>query len=160
MSAIIASFLGITSNDLSLEIPDNQDFGDYTTSVAMRAFADKTFLEKLPESLRIAKNPYELAANIVNAIEEKGELSDYIEKILAIKPGFINIWLKDEVLIDNLIQISKSNYYYGSSDIGKTSGWLLIILLQILPKDFLLATSAQPLLGNRFITFMNFWVIR
>lgn len=156
LSAIIASFLGITSNDLSLEIPDNQDFGDYTTSVAMRAFADKTFLEKLPESLKIAKNPYELAANIVNAIEEKGELSDYIEKILAIKPGFINIWLKDEVLIDNLIQISKSNYYYGSSDIGKNKRVVIDYSSPNIAKRFSIGHLRSTIIGQSLYNIYEF----
>ena len=51
------------------------------------------------------KAPHELAENIISELKEKNNLKSVIEKIEIAGPGFINFWLKKDVLVDNLIQI-------------------------------------------------------
>ncbi len=156
IAEVVASSLGIVTSELLLEIPENQDFGDYTTSIAMRAFADKSLLEKLPESVRDSKDPYDLASSLVVFLEEKTDLLNYVEKILAIKPGFINIWLKDEILVDNLIHISKKHYYYGSSDIGRNKRVVIDYSSPNIAKRFSIGHLRSTIIGQSLYNIYEF----
>jgi arginyl-tRNA synthetase len=73
--------------DFSVEIPANKDFGDYSTNVAMI----------------LKKNPVEIAEKIK---------SDLFKKI-EIKNGFINFFVSDKYIIDNLKKIDKD---FGKND--------------------------------------------
>ena len=80
--------MGVVDLDPVVEISDMPGHGDYTTNVAMH----------LTKILR--KSPMAIAEEIVEQLEKdnrtkKGE----IERIEAVKPGFINFFLSDEILI-------------------------------------------------------------
>jgi arginyl-tRNA synthetase len=90
-----------------VEATDNPDFGDYTANVAMvKAKSD-------------GKKPRDLAEETVAKLKSSKELQKIVEKVEIAGPGFINFWLKSDVLVSNLIQISKEKEKYGKSDIGK-----------------------------------------
>lgn len=96
-----------------VEATENLEFGDYTANVAMvRAKENK-------------ENPKELAERIAGELRENHNLESIIEKIEAAGPGFINFWLKTDVLLSNLTQIDSEKGKYGTSDLGK--GKLAII---------------------------------
>jgi len=94
-------------SEVNLEFPENEAFGDYSTNVALVLSKEK------------GKNPRELAEKIKKDLEEKDNLKSVIEKIDIAGPGFINFWLKKDVLVDNLIQIETAKEQYGTSGIGK-----------------------------------------
>ncbi|NOY89249.1 MAG: hypothetical protein GXO93_07675, partial [FCB group bacterium] len=77
--------------DLSIELspPSNHQFGDYTTNIAMQT------------SPILKKNPFLIAQNIVKNLPQ----TDLIEKVEALKPGFINFWISKDVLIKNLKKV-------------------------------------------------------
>jgi arginyl-tRNA synthetase len=77
-----------------IEKPQNESFGDYSSNVALVA------------SKILKKNPFDLANEIVEKLNNK--LSDLpnIDKIKAVKPGFINFYLSEEYLISQLNLIS------------------------------------------------------
>ncbi|MDO9028294.1 MAG: arginine--tRNA ligase [Candidatus Roizmanbacteria bacterium] len=80
-----------------LDHPANPDFGDYSTSVAL----------KLTKILK--KSPFEIAQKIVKNLSK--DLN--IKKVEVIKPGFINFWISDEFLVLNvsdLLKKEKLNY--------------------------------------------------
>ena len=52
-------------------------------------------------------------------LQDKSNLKSVIKKIEVAGPGFINFWLKDDVLVDNLIQIDSTKEKYGTSNDGK-----------------------------------------
>lgn len=85
--------------DIVVDVPENNEFGDYSTNVAM-------ILAK-----KEGKNPQELAEEIVKKIEVAGLPA----KALA-TAGFINFYLSKEVLLENLEKVDEK---YGSSDVGK-----------------------------------------
>lgn len=89
-------------NNIELELPENESFGDYSTNVALG--------EK-------GKNPREVAEAIVKKLRLFKQLNNFVEKIEVAGPGFINFWLKRDVLVDNLIQIDSEKEKYGSSDL-------------------------------------------
>jgi arginyl-tRNA synthetase len=90
--------------EINLEFPGDESFGDYTTNIAL-ILAKKT-----------NSNPHELALEIVSKLDIDPDLDPIIEKIEVAGPGFINFWLKRDVLVDNLIQIDKQEEEYGRSD--------------------------------------------
>ncbi|MFQ6777807.1 MAG: arginine--tRNA ligase [Alphaproteobacteria bacterium] len=70
----------------SLEIPRNRDFGDFSTNAAM--VGAKT----------AHKNPRELANEILPKLQEL----DFVESVNIAGPGFINIKIKDEFILQNV----------------------------------------------------------
>lgn len=88
-----------------IEVSANPQFGDYSSSVALK------------KSKEFGKPPREVAEEIVEDLKKKKEFNDLIEKTEIAGPGFINFWLKNDVLVDNLIHISKQKEVYGKSNI-------------------------------------------
>ena len=76
----------------NVEVESAQDLshGDYTTNVALKSSKEK------------GKNPKLLAEEVVSNLSKDEELSQYISKVEVAGPGFINFWLKDEVLSKEL----------------------------------------------------------
>ncbi len=95
--------MGVESPDIDLDYPANSDFGDYSTSVAL----------KLTKILK--KNPFEIAKNIVKNLPE----SVNIKKVEVIKPGFINFWISDGQLINQLIKVVKDDFNFPKYYLGK-----------------------------------------
>lgn len=86
--------------DISIEIPNNKQFGDYSSNVALKE-ANKVNMKSLEFATKIA-----------------GEINDpCITKVEVAGPGFINFYLKDDYLFDNLNTII-TDEEYGKSDIG------------------------------------------
>ncbi len=91
--------------DFSVSYPPNEKMGDYTTNAAM--IAAKVF----------KKAPMEIANAIKSKV--KSQKSKVIEKVEVIAPGFVNFYLKPEIVRKNLAAILKQNDKYGSSKVGK-----------------------------------------
>jgi len=87
-----------------LEKPANSDFGDYSTSIALK-------LTKL-----LKKNPAEIAQDIVNNLPKNNN----IKKVEVIKPGFINFWINDDFLVKNVFDLlKKEKIDYPEHHLGK-----------------------------------------
>lgn len=86
--------LGIKDVDPTLEKPANSDFGDYSTSLPL----------KLTKQLK--KNPMIIAGEIVKNFPK----TDSIKKVEIVKPGFINFWISDVQLINQLNKISQDDF--------------------------------------------------
>lgn len=94
--------LGFTSTDIILSIPKNSAFGDYSTNLALQ-------LAKLNSSSG-KQSPTEIANKIIQRVKESDESKDkYLEKIEVAGGGFINFFLKDEILIKNMGDLSVPN---------------------------------------------------
>jgi arginyl-tRNA synthetase len=85
---------------ISLEFPENDLFGDYTTNVAMIS------------GLK--------AEEIVEKLKKDNDLASFISKIEIKEPGFINFFLAETALIDELGEIKEQGEKYGSSEFGKS----------------------------------------
>ncbi|MBI3486118.1 arginine--tRNA ligase [Candidatus Daviesbacteria bacterium] len=84
------SKLGYESSDIVLSIPENIDFGDYTTNVALQL------------SKQNLANGEQSSVDIASKILEKFGHPHYLERIEVAGPGFLNFFIKDELLIKNL----------------------------------------------------------
>ena len=87
--------LGVNNIDFNLDCPTNSNFGDYSTSIAL----------KLVKILK--KTPLEIAGSIIKNLEKNIN----IKKIEILKPGFINFWLSDEFLISNTLNLLKNEKF-------------------------------------------------
>ena len=79
--------LGFPPAEVVLSIPENEQFGDYSTNVPLQ-------LSKLE-----AKKTYQSAQEIANDILDHFGHPEYLERIEVAGPGFINFYLKDQALI-------------------------------------------------------------
>jgi arginyl-tRNA synthetase len=89
--------LNIKDIDVQLEQPANPDFGDFSSSVALKLTRD------------LKKNPVDIAEEIAKNLPKNPN----IKKVEVIKPGFINFWISDEFLkknIHDLLEKEKINY--------------------------------------------------
>jgi len=87
----------------TLEKPANSDFGDYSTSVAL----------KLTKQLK--KNPLVIAEEIKKNFPK----IDFIEKIDVVKPGFVNFWISNVQSINRLTEIVENKFIYPEYHLGK-----------------------------------------
>ena len=95
--------INIKDVDVSLEKPANSDFGDYSTSIAL----------KLTKQLK--KNPMLIAEEIKKNFPK----TDFIEKIDVVKPGFVNFWISTVQSINRLTEIVEKGFVYPKYYLGK-----------------------------------------
>jgi arginyl-tRNA synthetase len=93
-------------SEVKVECPKEKKNGDYAVSVALE-------ISKI-----LKKNPLEVAEDIKKEIPEN--FLSIFEKIEIVKPGFINFFLSENYLIDELKRILKEKDKYGSNKIKKT----------------------------------------
>ncbi len=87
-----------------VETPQNPDFGDYSTNVAM----------KLSRTLR--RNPMDIAAPIVQELER---LLPEAGSVTVARPGFINFKLKQDALSGLIDKVIAAGEDYGRNDSGR-----------------------------------------
>lgn len=90
----VVSELGYQDTDILLSIPKNSSFGDYSTNLALQLAKQKEGIGK--------QNPTVIANKIVDSLQLSVSSKDYIEKVEVAGGGFINFFIKDEILIKNL----------------------------------------------------------
>lgn len=91
-------------NEVNLEIPENENFGDYSSNIAL---------------LGKKQNPRQVAEHIVKKLKTDKDLLKICDRIEIAGPGFINFWLKKDILVDNLKQIDIGKENFGKSVKGK-----------------------------------------
>lgn len=104
---IISKIKEVVGDDVKIRLdrPSDSAHGDFTTNIALSA------------AKKLGKNPLDLASQLRTVL---GDLSQ-IEKIEVAGPGFINLFLKKEDLLENLKKIlsEKDGYGKSSSNRGK-----------------------------------------
>lgn len=84
-----------------VKISDDSSHGDYYSNVAMRAVGV------------LKKNPLEAAREIAS----KFVPDEFVSKIEAVSPGFINFWVSEKYLLENLSLIASKKDEYGKGDL-------------------------------------------
>lgn len=95
----------IKEKGVEVMIPDRENFGHYSTNLAMK-------LAKLEK-----KNPMDSARELAGKISARVPKGVFL-KIEAVTPGFINFWLSKEFLQKELTRISESKSF-GKTNLGK-----------------------------------------
>jgi len=149
ISAVLKKIVG-ADTAFEIFIPEKENLGHYSTNVALQIA--KT--EK--------KKPIELARELVRKIQ-KASPKDLFEKVEAAEPGFINFWLSQKTLEEELSSIQKSLKNYGRSSLGK--GKTIIVeysqpnIAKMMHVGHLRTTIIGDALANIF-EFLGYKVVR
>ena len=92
-----------TTPEIQIERPAKVENGDFATSLPLR----------LARATRI--NPLELAESLVQLIPDCAE----IEKVVAAHPGFINFYLSDSWVQEQVEEVRRAGNEYGNGDLGQ-----------------------------------------
>lgn len=90
------------ADSVVLDTPDNASFGDYTTNIALQLKTQNS-------------NPRQIAESLVKKLKVDKDLSKICDKVEIAGPGFINFWLKTDVLVDALNRIDTEKQDFGKS---------------------------------------------
>lgn len=82
---------GVKTDKINLEHPTNLKHGDYSTNIALMS------------AKQLGKQPLEIAEKIKNSLPA----NEIVAKITVVKPGFINFFLSDKALLQELENINK-----------------------------------------------------
>ena len=93
----------VALDDIVLEKPADDKFGDYTTNIAMRLAKE---IKMKP--MDVAKQLKELKSKV------KG-----LERVEEVEPGFVNFYLDNQSLVAVLNQVIKQGDKYGQTGAGK-----------------------------------------
>nr|MBI5456107.1 arginine--tRNA ligase [Candidatus Levybacteria bacterium] len=110
----VASDLGVGDVEFKVEQPKDESHGDFASNIALAIFSDvKNQKSKI-------KNPMELAEEIVSILNTKYKILDSdFDKVEIAKPGFINFYLSNKYLQNQVQNIILQGETFGSSSIGK-----------------------------------------
>ncbi len=89
---------------INLQVPKNKSHGDLSTNIALQIARE------------VSTKPLEVANLIVNNLETQNTI---IDKVQIAEPGFINFWLKENWLFQNLEEIREKGEDYGELNLGK-----------------------------------------
>jgi arginyl-tRNA synthetase len=92
-----------TTPEIQIERPGKLENGDFATSLPLR----------LARATRI--NPLQLAESLVQLIPP----CDEIERVVAAHPGFINFYLKDSWVQEQVEEVRRAGNEYGNGDLGQ-----------------------------------------
>ncbi len=88
--------------EITLEVPPQKEFGDYATNFAM-------------QSAKAARsNPRSIAQAIVDRLNEP-----WLDKVVIAGPGFINFYLKADIIYQELAAILAAGDSFGRTDAGQ-----------------------------------------
>jgi arginyl-tRNA synthetase len=121
---IIKSLVKATGEKrVHLETPENAQFGDYSSNVAMQIASKqknkKTKKQKDQSPITSYQSPHQEAEAIVKLLKEDKDLFEVVEKIDVAGPGFINFWLSKKQLMNELSSVNDKGKSYGTSDLLK-----------------------------------------
>lgn len=99
--------LGIENVSFSVEHPVDEKHGDYSANIALTAFT------RVKGQGERGKNPKELAEIIASRFTLHA--LPFLDRVEVVPPGFLNFWLSNGYLIDQMGQIHKEKERYGTS---------------------------------------------
>lgn len=124
--------------DAELEVPENEEFGDYSSNIAFQLFEKiknqkllpyqrgKVLPTKIKEAYLSSKSPKELAEVIASGIRNSRlKTRDFLDRVEVAGEGFINFWLSQEALIFVLKEVLKKKESFGRSEILRGKKYLL-----------------------------------
>ncbi|HML32731.1 arginine--tRNA ligase [Sporomusa sphaeroides] len=88
--------------EITLEVPPQKEFGDYATNFAMQS------------AKAVRSNPRSIAQAIVDRLNEP-----WLDKAVIAGPGFINFYLKADVIYQELAVILAAGDSFGQTDAGQ-----------------------------------------
>ncbi len=137
--AIKAAFPKLKKTEIELEYPSSADHGDYACNVALRLTKE------------LGKSPQDIAKEIISKLNDP----ELIAKAETAGPGFINIFVADELLQSEIDTVLEKKDKYGSLKIGKEKNIILDYSAPNIAKPLgvhhLMSTIIGQTLNNIFV---------
>lgn len=138
------SKLDLPEIEPQIEYPNEFSHGDYATNVALIVVK------------KFGKNPIEVADYIVTELKDDKALRDLCDKIEAVPPGFINLWLSKGQLIRQLELALKDGEQYGTSKEGKNQTVVVEYSSPNIAKRFGIGHLRSTIIGQAIYNLYKF----
>lgn len=89
---------------VEISVPENENFGHYSTNVALKL------------SKEIKKNPITVAEEIVKNLNLNTQFSKLISRVEVTQPGFVNFWISQKILQENIKEIISKKEKFGKGE--------------------------------------------
>ena len=134
-----------------LQVATRPDFGDYQANCAM------------PLAKQLRSNPREIANSIVNKIIELNQEAKIFSKLEVAGPGFINLWLDNEFLSNNIKKLLERTKL--GIDVTQGNGKKVVIDYSSpnVAKEMHIGHLRSTIIGDAFariLSFLGYDVIR
>lgn len=139
--------------DIKLDVPGDMEHGDYSTNIALTMFGN----DQLSIPYDQFKNPRELAEQIKDEIlkQVQNDKEIVIDRIDVAGPGFINFWLKKEILFDILVDILNNKDTFGQSDINKSKKVIVEYSSVNIAKPFTVGHLRSTIIGDAIANLLK-----
>jgi len=127
---------------IKIELKKEKEYGDFSTPLPL-------VLGKV-----LKKDPLKIANLIAKTIFQK--LPSYLEKIEVKEPGFINFFLSQKFLCENLKKIVKEKERYGKSEIGKAKTVIVDYSSPNIAKRFGIGHLRSTIIGQAIYNLYKF----
>lgn len=124
-------------------ISESERFGHYSTNAALK-------IAKIKK-----KNPLQVAEEITRTINSLAP-KNFFEKVEIAAPGFINFWLSEETLANELKQIIKQGGKYGGSNTGKNKTIIIDYSAPNVAKPMNVGHLRSTLIGQSLADILRF----
>lgn len=118
------------------------DKGDISTNIALKHFKQMGYGSPMDAAEKIAK-------------QYSQDNDPCIEKVEAVKPGFINFWLSKHYLQSNLSQVIKEKDTYGKSKINKGKKVVVEFSSPNIAKPFTIGHLRSTIIGNAISNLLS-----
>lgn len=128
---------------IEIECPKQEGYGDYSTNIALRIVQESK------------ESPLKTAELIVQSLNRL--ISEPLfEKVEAVKPGFINFFLSDHLLLKNLDAILRKKEKYGANTIGKGKTVVIDYSSPNIAKPFNIGHLRSTIIGQAIYNIYRF----